>query len=126
MLQLYIIFGVLVLELFFLAILLLPLPPVVRTPFIFMIDHYSKALYILLVILAYFVFDFSFTMRHHQEKYDNRLPAQHADNTFLVTKFRSERNFYLVAFTFTCLIILFRVHSLSKELRDLQESKKTK
>jgi len=79
-------------------------------------------------ILLFFTIDETVTM-FKEEKKEADLPNLTdlgKDAFYKSLKFRSERNFYLVSFTFTILIILLRVESLIRKLRELQKSEKIK
>jgi hypothetical protein len=110
MFALYLVLVLLTFEFIALIIYLLPVPRFLLQMMVSLTYQLRLPIRIILAFLGYFVFDSFVEMR----KYEAREPPSGDGQKllFLTSKFRAERNFYLMMLTFTLLVILLRVESL--------------
>jgi len=133
MYQYYAVTVCLVAEVVLLALLLLPLPRFMSQLVLNILRTTRIPFLIILTALMFFSFDQTMEMFRAEEKVA-ALPANAAldkDYSVRIAKFRTERNFYLCAFTTILLIILLRVqmivehkHALRREVEELKKSTK--
>jgi len=126
MFQYYVVFVLLVVESIFLICLLFPLPSFVQTFVLSVLNKLRHFVRFIAVAMLFFTIDQTLEMRREEQRKDE-LPRQvemSKENFYQVRRFRAERNFYLCAFTFSLLIILLRLESITRKLRECQQQLK--
>eukprot|EP01116_Phalansterium_solitarium_P014246 TRINITY_DN3182_c0_g1_i1.p2 TRINITY_DN3182_c0_g1~~TRINITY_DN3182_c0_g1_i1.p2 ORF type:complete len:152 (-),score=42.09 TRINITY_DN3182_c0_g1_i1:1171-1626(-) len=114
----YIIYVLLVAEISLLALLLLPLPAFLQRNLVSLTSKLRFPARVVLALLTYLCWDAINDMFKHQQAVHGRVndtgkmySAAQLDMQIhlLGNKFRSERNFYLVAFTWSILVVIMRL-----------------
>jgi len=115
----WLVVGILVAAASLLGLLLIPLPARLHRAVIEVIERLKKPLWIVLAGMVWVFFDSTIDMRKYHEK---PIPDNAFDKMLMYqNKWRSERNFYLVAFAFTLLLILVRMQSVAYAGHQLEE-----
>jgi len=121
-LQYYIIFVLLIIEIVFVLCLLFPLPYFVVGAILNIMFNLRHMFRFTIVVLLFYTVDQTLEMRRREAK-QAELPSSvdmNKENFYWKEKFRTERNFYLCAFTFTLLVILLRLETIVRRLREVQ------
>eukprot|EP01088_Endostelium_zonatum_P004823 TRINITY_DN16172_c0_g1_i1.p1 TRINITY_DN16172_c0_g1~~TRINITY_DN16172_c0_g1_i1.p1 ORF type:complete len:175 (+),score=46.23 TRINITY_DN16172_c0_g1_i1:109-633(+) len=108
---------ILVAEITLLAILLLPMPLFLLNAIISMMNKLQKPLWLILLVLTALLASSWFDMEKtnatlEKDQNANSATSLGADVMLHNKKWRAERNFYLVAYTWTLMAILLRAHSV--------------
>jgi len=117
----------LIAEILLLSILLLPMPLFLSNNVVSILNKLQKALWLLLLVLSALLASSWFDMTKAEVSLDSDTGVNNVGKDILLhnKKWRAERNFYLVAYTWTLLAILLRCHSImSKSIKlesDLKE-----
>jgi len=125
MYQFYIILIILNLVLLFVLLLSLPLPAKFTKTVLSILDKFFSIMRIGFVILAIYLIFAALEMKHHEEKRD----YDHKENFEMYLdmtnkRFRAERNFYIIAFTVSMLLVLMRLQVIMKNNLDLNDKLK--
>eukprot|EP01087_Luapelamoeba_hula_P003620 TRINITY_DN1341_c0_g1_i1.p1 TRINITY_DN1341_c0_g1~~TRINITY_DN1341_c0_g1_i1.p1 ORF type:complete len:151 (+),score=28.86 TRINITY_DN1341_c0_g1_i1:99-551(+) len=116
--------GLLAGEFLLLSILLLPLPAFLINAIVLLLDRINKPLYVVLAVMCWVLFDSTMEMQKYAIKPpETTLNPASTEQLFHKNKWRSERNFYMVAFTWTLLVILLRCHALARRTLNLQNER---
>jgi len=115
----WLVVGVLVVATILLAMLLAPMPSALHAAVVGLIDKIQRPLWVVLSVMAWVLFDTTMEMRSYQE----HPPQDQALNmvAYHNKKWRAERNFYMVAFAFTLLLVLVRLQSVAHDEAALRE-----
>jgi hypothetical protein len=115
----WLVVGVLVVATILLTMLLAPLPSALHAAVVGLIDKIQRPLWVVLSVMAWVLFDTTMEMRSYQEH-----PPQDQSLNLVAyhnKKWRAERNFYMVAFAFTLLLVLVRLQSVAHDEAALRE-----
>jgi hypothetical protein len=128
MFQYYLVLFLLIIEVFILSILLLPLPDYIINTILRILQKIRYPIRIIFVSLLFFTIDQGMEMKAEETK-DNKVSETPGSFNIQISqktkKFRSERNFYLVSFTFCLLLIILRLEVILRKSLEMKEELKT-
>eukprot|EP01089_Gocevia_fonbrunei_P022883 TRINITY_DN941_c0_g1_i1.p1 TRINITY_DN941_c0_g1~~TRINITY_DN941_c0_g1_i1.p1 ORF type:complete len:149 (-),score=20.66 TRINITY_DN941_c0_g1_i1:64-510(-) len=114
---------ILIANIILLGILLLPMPVAISRAVVHLISTIKKPLWVLLLVLTAVLASSWMDMSKAEQPFraDNEEVGTVQKEIYMHNKkWRSERNFYLVAYTWTLLVILLRCHGIINDNIDLK------